>query len=151
MKYSCSCTIKAPINTVSKLFEDESLFHKWQDGFQSITLVKGEKNRTGAVSKIILQQGKMRIELTEEILKSNMPEEKIGLYVHKHMTNTQKSIFNDLGNGNTQYISEVEYTQFNGFLPRLMSWLFPGKFKAQSQKWMNQFKEMVESKEEHIN
>lgn len=48
-----------------------------------------------------------------------------------------------IGQNKTQYISEVEYTKFNGFIIKLMAKLFPNKFKAQSQKWMNQFKKFT--------
>lgn len=34
----------------------------------------------------------------------------------------------------------------NGIMPKLMAKLFPGMFKKQSQKWMDQFKEFVEKR-----
>ena len=84
------------------------------------------------------------MELFETILSLNLPEEKVALYEHIHMTNTQSSRFKSIENNRTLYTSEVEYTKFNGFLVKLMAKFFPGKFKEQSQKWMNQFKEFAE-------
>ncbi|MGB1003231.1 MAG: SRPBCC family protein [Salibacteraceae bacterium] len=144
MKYVCSCVINAPVQKVTELFLDDSNFSKWQDGFQSLEIISGEKWQVGTRSKIILQQGKMRIELEETILENNLPNMIMGRYEHKHMTNTQKSCFIATVDNKTEYISEVEYTQFNGVIPKLLSMLFPGKFKAQSQKWMNQFKKLAE-------
>ncbi len=54
-----------------------------------------------------------------------------------HMVNTQTTRFKVIEENKTQYISEVEYTKFNGIMI---------KFKEQNQKWMNQFKEFAENK-----
>lgn len=146
MKYRCSVLINKPIDEVVKLWEDESNFHQWQDGFQSIELISGEKNKEGAVSHILIQQGKMKIELKETVLVNDLPKEKTAKYVHKHMTNTQTTRFLSSSNSATEYISEVEYTQLNGITLKIMAKLFPGKFKAQSEKWMEQFKGFAENK-----
>lgn len=145
MKYKCTVQIKAPIDQVVELWENEDHFHEWQDDFESIELLEGVANVTGAKSKIIYN-GKMRIELIETIMSYNLPTEKSALYEHVHMTNTQVSCFESLDNGQTLYTSEVEYLKFNGLMPKMAAFLFPSKFKGQSQKWMNQFKAFVERK-----
>lgn len=146
MKYTCTIDINAPIDIVVSLWEDESSFKHWQDGFVRIDHLSGMKNAVGAKSKILLKD-KFEIELIETILIADLPREKKALYEHKHMTNTQSSRFKSLADDHTRYTSEVEYTQFNGFMIKLMARLFPSKFKAQSQKWMNQFKVFVEGRE----
>lgn len=143
MKYTCTIEINLPINKVVQLWEDENNFKAWQDGFKSIEHLSGTPHTKGAQSKIILED-KQRIELLETIISNNLPEEKIALYEHVHMTNTQTTRFRKIDSNTTQYISEVEYTKFNGLLIKLMAKLFPSKFKAQSQKWMNQFKAFAE-------
>ncbi len=145
MKYTCTIDINAPIETVVSLWEDETSFKYWQDGFVRIDHLSGMTNAVGAKSKILLKD-KFEIELIETILIADLPREKKALYEHKHMTNTQSSRFESLGDDHTRYTSEVEYTQFNGFIIKLMARLFPSKFKAQSQKWMNQFKAFVEGR-----
>ena len=144
MKYTCSTIINAPIDTVVSLWNDPQYFQEWQDGFQSITLLNGKANEIGSKSKIILKDG-MQIELIETIIINELPKEKKALYEHKHMINTQNSRFEIVDEDKTRYISEVEYIQFNGLMIKLMAKLFPGKFKNQSQKWMDQFKAFVES------
>lgn len=143
MKYICKIEINAPIDNVTSLWEDENNFKHWQDGFESIVLLSGYKNTEGSKSKITLS-GKHHIELIETIITHNLPSEKKALYEHKHMTNTQTSRFKSLEENKTEYISEVEYTNFNGLMIKMMAKLFPEKFKEQSQKWMNQFKEFAE-------
>jgi uncharacterized membrane protein len=143
MKYTCSITINLPITKTVSLWKDENNFKEWQDGFKSIELLSGTKNTKGAKSKILFE-GKQKMELLETVITNDLPNEKIGLYEHVHMTNTQTSRFVAIDENTTQYISEVEYTQFNGFMIKVFAKLFPSKFKAQSQKWMNQFKVFAE-------
>ncbi len=143
MKYTCSVDINLPIDKVVALWDNENNFKEWQDGFESIEHLEGKLNTKGAKSRIIFQ-GKRRIELLETIISSNLPQERIALYEHIHMTNTQTTRFKTIGDNKTQFISEVEYTKFNGIMIKLMVIFFPSKFKEQSQKWMNQFKEFSE-------
>jgi len=145
MKYTCTVDIDLPLNKVAELWANEAHFDQWQDGFQSIQLIDGPKDMVGSTSRIIFQQGKRRMELVETILHNNLPKEKKALYEHIHMTNTQTTRFESLSDNKTRYTSEVEYTQFNGVMPRIMAKLFPGMFKKQSQKWMNQFKAFAEN------
>ena len=143
MKYTCKVDIDLPIDRTVALWEDETNFKEWQDGFKSIEHLSGLPNSKGAKSKIILQK-KRKIELLETIILSDLPKNKIALYEHIHMTNTQTTSFKTINQNKTQYISEMEYTKFNGIMIKLIAKLFPSKFKDQSQKWMNQFKEFAE-------
>ncbi|WP_299229105.1 SRPBCC family protein [uncultured Psychroserpens sp.] len=145
MTYQYTIDINLPIDIVVKLWSDETNFHKWQDGFQSIELLEGKANTIDAKSKIILQQGKRSIELIETIICNDLPREKKALYEHVHMTNTQTTRFEKISKNKTKYTSKVTYTRFNGFMPKLLSKLFPNMFKKQSQKWMNQFKTFAEN------
>ncbi len=145
MKYTCTVDINLPIDKVVALWEDENHFKKWQDGFQSIEHLEGQLNKPGSKSKILLEQGNVFMELIETIISNNLPKEKKAFYEHIHMSNTQTTRFKELSETKTQHISEVEYTQFNGLMPKLMAKLFPSMFKKQSQKWMDQFKDFVEN------
>ncbi len=86
------------------------------------------------------------MELIETILEYNLPDEKLALYEHEHMVNTQSSRFSAIDEDHTRYTSEVNYIKFNGLLIKIIFRLFPGKLKAQSQKWMDQFKAFAESR-----
>ena len=145
MKYTCTVDINLPIDRVASLWSDENHLKHWQDGFKSIEHLEGKPGAVGAKSRLLYQQGKKNLELTETIITDNLPDEKKALYEHVHMVNTQSTRFVQIAEHKTRYISVVEYTQFNGFLPNLMAKLFPGMFKKQSQKWMDQFKEFAEN------
>ena len=54
--------------------------------------------------------------------------------------------FIKLDSGMTRLEQNIHYTKFNGFLPKLLVKLFPGIFKKQVQKWLNQFKTFVEKR-----
>lgn len=145
MKYTCEIDINLPLETVVELWKNEQNFQYWQDGFQSIELIEGEHGAINSKSRIILKQGKREMELIETILINDLPKEKKAEYVHIHMSNTQSSRFRKVNDQTTRYISEVEYTHFSGFAPKVMAKIFPGMFKKQSLKWMEQFKVFAES------
>lgn len=144
MRYICEIDIHLPIDKTVELWKNPDYFKNWQDGFERMEHISGQPETKGAKSKIYFN-GKRKMELLETIITSDLPNAKIALYEHIHMTNTQASRFEAIGPNKTKYISEVEYTNFNGLLIKLMARLFPGKFKQQSQKWMEQFKAFAES------
>ena len=145
MKYTCSIVIEKPIAEVISLWDNPTYYEQWQDGFKSIELLKGEYNTVGAKSKILFD-GKVKMELMETLITVNLPAEKTALYEHIHMSNTQTTRFEALATDKTKYISEVNYTQFNTILVKIMAKCFPSMFKKQSQKWMTQFKKFAEEK-----
>ena len=61
------------------------------------------------------------------------------------MDNTMTCYFTELGVNKTKYVSEIEYTAFRGFIPKAMATLFPGMFKKQVQKWLDNFKAFAEN------
>ena len=143
MKFVCKVEINKPISEVVELWKNEGNFKYWQDGFIKIEHLN-EPDKVGSKSKILFEQNKRKMELIETITVLNLPSEKNAIYEHTHMTNTSTTNFIDLGNSRTEYTAEIEYTKFNGIIPKLMSKFFPGIFKKQTQKWLNQFKEFAE-------
>jgi len=47
MKFTCSVDVNLPLDKVAFLFEDEESAKHWQDDFESITLISGEKKSAG--------------------------------------------------------------------------------------------------------
>ena len=144
MKFTCSIDINKPRETVVALFEDPQYLGEYQDGFISKELESGESMQTGAVSTMYYKQGKGQMKLTETILKNELPDIFISSYHHKHMDNTMTCRFETLSNNQTRYTSEIHYTAFRGFLPRILARLFPSMFKKQVQKWLTNFKHFAE-------
>ena len=145
MKYTCNIEVKRSKEDCVKLWLDESYYARWQDGFQYKEWKYGRPNATGSISNILFAQGKRKIELEETILENNLPDFILGEYVHVHMINSQKISFQSISETTTLITSEVDYKAFYSFLPKMMAKLFPGMFKKQSQKWLDQFKRMAET------
>lgn len=143
MKYSSSQTIQSNIEYVTKLLQDTSQYHLWQDGFISINPL--ETNTSGnSRNRLFYQMKNNEMELTETILEDEMPMSKTCLYEHKHMVNTLKTSFRSESINETIMTYEVDCLKFNHFIPRLMAKLFPGMFNKQSDKWMHQLKALAE-------
>lgn len=144
MKFTCSVIVNRPIKEVVNLFRDPNNLKEYQDGFIKKELISGVEGEVDAKAKMYYEMGKRDMVITETIIVNNLPEEFLGSYHHKHMDNTMRCNFVDLGNNKTQYNTEIDYTAFRGFAPRVMAFLFPGMFKKQVQKWLDNFKEFAE-------
>ena len=84
------------------------------------------------------------MELIATIVENELPDSLTAVYQHEHMTNTLTTRFEAIEPGATRYVAEVEYTMFNGFLPRLMAAMFPGMFRRQNQDWLEHFRDFAE-------
>lgn len=144
MKFNCSVVINRPINEVVTLFKNPAYLGEYQEGFIRKELVSGEEGAENAVSLMYYKAGNREMEIEETILVNNLPDEFFGRYHHKHMDNTMQVWFSDLGNNQTQYYTEIEYTAFRGLMPRMMARLFPGMFQKQVQRWLDNFKMFAE-------
>ncbi|MCT4625130.1 MAG: SRPBCC family protein [Schleiferiaceae bacterium] len=144
MKYSCQVEINQPIAKVVELFKDPNNLKEWQDGFLRLEHVTGTPETNGAKSKLFYKFGKNEMELLETIQKVDWPNEFTALYEHKHMSNTLSNKFTALGEHTTLLVQEVDYLEFKALIPRILSILFPGMFRRQVQKWLDQFKAFAE-------
>ena len=144
MKFSGAIEINKPRALVAKLFADPKNLKEYQDGFVRKELQSGQEGQTGAVSTMYYSDGKRDMILTETILSNNLPDSFEAAYHHKHMDNTMKCSFTEITPNKTRYDYEFEYTRINWFLPKLMAILFPGMYRKQGEKWMQQFKDFVE-------
>ena len=144
MKFTCSVDIDLPLDRVVELFDNVANLKHWQDGFISHEHVSGVPGESGTISRLIYKSGKREINLTETIVTNDLPAEFTALYEAKEMTNTMSNKFSSLTENSTRYIAEINYIKFNGIMVKLMATVFPGMFKKQVQKWLNQFKGFCE-------
>ena len=144
MKFTSEVEIADDYRTVAEIWSNEAYFHRWQDGFQKKIALFGRKGEVGCKSEIFYNQGKSSMQLVETVLKNDLPESFSAKYEHSHMDNILNVHFMSSGEHQTTLNYEVDYIAFRGIMPRIMSFLFPGMFKRQVQKWLNQFKRFVE-------
>jgi uncharacterized membrane protein len=144
MKFTCQVDINLPIDRVIQLFDNVDNLKEWQDGFISHEHVSGVPGETGSKSRFRYRSDKREIVLVETIITRDFPDEFTALYEAKEMTNTMSNKFTALSENSTRYVAEINYIKLNGFMVKLMATLFPGMFKRQVQKWLNQFKDFCE-------
>jgi hypothetical protein len=146
MHFTCSVDIDVSRTDAVALFLRQDSRSLWQSGLERIEPISGTPGAVGAKSRLVFRTGRGRMELIETILVSRMPEEWTALYEHTHMVNTMSNRFCSIDDQRTRYDAEIEYTQFNGFVPRLMARLMPGMFKTQTQRMLDRFKTLAESR-----
>ncbi|MEE9407092.1 MAG: hypothetical protein V3V28_03345 [Polaribacter sp.] len=151
MKFICSVIINSSKNNVAKLFGNPDFLGEYQDGFLRKKHISGEAGKEGSISKMYYKMGKGEMELTETILKNELPNSFSAFYFHKHTENTMTSTFITLDENITELSAEIDYTALKGFMVKIIAFLFPSFFKKQVQKWLKNFKVFVEKQSNTVN
>lgn len=144
MKFKYSVDIQAPIDKVVSVFIDPSFRSEYQEGYVDSELLEGEEGQNGAVSKIYFKNNKNEMKLIETIVSNQLPARFEAFYHHKHMDNTHITSFISLDANTTRYTTEGEYIRISWIMPKLLSLLMPSMFSKPAQRWMNNFKALVE-------
>ncbi len=147
MKFMCSVTVAQPREKVIDLFMNPDNLKHYQTGFIKKEQLSGAPQQNGATAKLYYKMGKGVMELTETVIENNLPNSFHAQYHHKNTDNTMKSSFKVINDNTTLLESEIDYTAFRGFLIKVMAFLFPGMFKKQVQKWLNNLKAYAENQD----
>lgn len=147
MKFTCSVTINKPKAQVVEFFSNPKFIKDYQEGFIRKNHISGDEGQTGAISKMYYKLGKGEMELTETITANKLPDSFAAQYHHKHTDNTMLCTFKEVDSNSTQCDWNIEYTAFRGFFINIMKTLFPGMFKKQVHKWLQNFKTFVEKQD----
>jgi hypothetical protein len=142
MKYSVSIDINAPLDEVVKRFDNPDLMKEWMNGLVSFEHLSGEPGQPGAKSRLVFQMGKRRIEMTETVLVRDLPARFDGSYEAGGVYNEVGNSFKEIDENTTRY-ETTQYFRFTGGM-KIIGWLFPGAFKKQSMKYLQDFKAFVE-------
>ena len=145
MKYTTEIEIEKPIDRVIELFDNPDNLKKWMEGLQSFEHISGTPGEPGAKSRLFFKMGKREVEMIETLSVRNLPDEFSATYEAKGVFNIAKNKFVKLSETRTRYVSENEF-QFKGFM-KLFAFLIPGAFKKQSFKYLQHFKDFVESQD----
>lgn len=144
MKYTCEIVIDRPLDEVIALFDNPDNLKEWQPGLIDIEHLSGDPGHPGAKARLKYNMGNRNVEMTETILTRNLPEEFSSTYEAKNVYNIVKNTFEKVDENRTKWTAFQEFKLY-GFM-KLFGWLMPGSFKKQSMKYMEYFKEFVESK-----
>ena len=142
MKYQQKITIDKPRKEVIEKFSDPDNLEHWQRGFIFMKPINGQLGAEGSQNLLKYEMGKREIEMTETILKNNLPHEFSATYEAKGVYNFQVNRFHETPENHTTWIADNEFN-FSGFM-KLFGWFMPGAFKKQSRQYMEDFKAFVE-------
>jgi uncharacterized membrane protein len=145
MKYTNQVIISRPLAEVVEQFDSEENLYKWMTGLTNYEHLSGTPGQPGAKAVLTVKMGKREMQMTETILKRNLPEEFTGVYETPGVENIQVNRFEETTEGHTRYICETEF-KFERLSMKIISKLFPGAFKKQSLGFMNSFKNFVEGR-----
>ncbi len=153
MKYTNSIEIALPREKVAQLLADPAHIPKWLRGLVLHEPVNGIHGQLGTKSRVVMQSGQRKIELTETITRRD-PADLHGIprasvvhfdreIVGAGMWSVQRDRLTEANPDTTLWESDSEY-RFSSLLMRLVGLLMPGSFHTQSQQHMQDFKAFAE-------
>ena len=144
MKYTSEIKIDLPREKVIELYDNPDNLKQWQEGLESFEHLSGDPGTVGAKSLIKYKMGKRKIEMTETILKKDLPNNYDFLFEAKGVWNEVKNSFSEINPNQTKWTIENDF-RGKGMMA-VMMFLMPGMFKKQTMKFMISFKDFAESK-----
>lgn len=142
--FTCTVDIDLPRTRVIELFDNPDNMKHWQDGFESFEHVAGNPGEPGAQSIVRYNMKGRKFELLETVIKRELPKQFHGTYEGHWGKNSMNNYFEELSPERTRWRAELEYTEVNSLMMKLMGFFMPGMFKRQTQKWLDQFKAFAE-------
>ncbi|MFD6096175.1 SRPBCC family protein [Nocardiopsis flavescens] len=153
MKYTNSIEIALPREQVARLLADPAHIPKWLRGIVLHEPVDGMHGRLGTTSRVVMEAGRQKIELTETVTRRepedlhDIPREVVVHFDRETagagMWSVVRDRLTETGPETTLWESESEY-RFSGLLMRLVGLVMPGSFHKQSQQHMQDFKAFAE-------
>lgn len=142
MTFMCELVIDAPRTKVIKLFDNSGNLKKWQPGLKSFEHLDGKPRQNGAKSRLLYDMKGREVEMTETVIKRDLPEMFAATYEAKGVWNQVTNRFFETGSGGTRWVAEHEFKN-TSFIS--LSAAFRGKtFQKQTTEDMNRFKTYVE-------
>ena len=148
LSYYEDIIIKSNFEDVIELHENPSLMKNYMPGLISYDLIKGESRKTGAVAEITVifntnESVSRRIVMNEEVILSNLPNQKIIIYNTGAVKNTISYRFIKMGENKTQFFRSHEY-EFSTY-KKVSSFFMSKKIKRESYTYLKNFKKFVEN------
>lgn len=139
LKYQLDIDIHKPIHQVIALFANRTHLTKWQPGLLSSEQIESYPHPR---YKLLMSIGRRKMEMTETILRNDLPSHFEGTYEMKGIHNHVHNAFEAIAPGTTRWTCITEY-RFTGLM-RLVAFFIKGDFKKQSYIIMSNFKNFAE-------
>ncbi|NND94762.1 MAG: SRPBCC family protein [Flavobacteriales bacterium] len=148
VSYGYTVDIKKPIEKTWDISQDQSQYHKWLEGFQSMELLSGEYMKEGSTYKVIVNPGEGQddFEMIETLI-SIKENDHVQLHFDSEMMDFDQTMTFTEENGVTTIKTDSKVIP-KGVMMRAMFTLMEGlggAFTKQEAKNMEALKELVES------
>ncbi|ETN95183.1 SRPBCC family protein [Zhouia amylolytica] len=144
MKYQHIIIIDLPRNEVVEKFNSVDNLRHWQKGFISFEHLEGTPRKMNAKSYIKYQLGNRKIDMTETVLKNDLPDAFHVTYETEGVFNRQENYFEIIDDYHTKWIAISEF-KFTNLIMKIIGTLMPNVFKKQSYAYMVDFKNFAEN------
>lgn len=142
--YTTEISVDVPLETVFTEFNKSENAVKWIPEIKKIEVVTQTPEKKGTISKIVLDANGQEITMTEKVL-AYVPNKKVILfYDAENMLKKNEYLFSE--NKGKTTITLNASCQSESYIMACMFPFFKGTFKAQDQKYLNNFKEFVANK-----
>ena len=145
MKFKLELPINKSRAEAWKAFDNVENMKKWQPTLVSFEPVSGTPGQTGAVSKLTYSENNREFALIEKITLRDEPHRFDGVYENAFADNVIQNSFIEQGKDRTLWVMETEF-KFKTLLMKFMGPLMKKSFVTRTQKDMQRFKEMAESR-----
>jgi uncharacterized protein YndB with AHSA1/START domain len=145
MKFRSELLINKPRANVWNAFDNPQNMKKWQRSLITFETVSGTQGQPGAVSILTFEEHGRQFELTERVTYREEPNRLDGVYENDFADNIVKNTFVEQGKEQTLWVVETEF-KFKTLVMRILGPWMKKNFVARTQKDMERFKEMVESR-----
>ncbi len=139
LTYRQEIVINKPLDEVIRVFSNRDKIALWQPGLLSSELVESHPYPK---YKLLFQFGRRKMEMTETILRDELPLHFDGTYKMKGVFNSVRNSFEKVSPSSTRWVSDVEF-RFSGLM-RIIAFFMKDDFKKQSEIIMSNFKRFVE-------
>lgn len=144
MHYKTEITVNVALDEFVKKLQNPYNRKHWQKGLVLLEHINGQPGMIGSKMKLHFHFGKRKLNLTETVIESNLPENFQASYDNEDMYNIQKNYFSRTKDGYTKWISENEFYPKTFFM-KLMTTFMKNTFKKQSLTYMSDFKKFAET------
>tara|TARA_B100000497_G_C7658064_1_gene396211 strand:- start:992 stop:1492 length:501 start_codon:yes stop_codon:yes gene_type:complete len=143
VEYSSHVSINKPLKEVWAVYQDEGKMRDWLEGFESIELVKGNRNDIGSEYIVKMNQEGQTFEI-KETLKSYKEFENINFdFDNEMMLMNYNTEFTENEIGTTIHSRSI--VRGHGILMRAMMPFIKGSMIAQEEKNLRGLKEVIEA------
>lgn len=143
MNYTIEIEIDAPIEKVAALVGDTTNRIEWMEGIVSQEHVSGSPGMPGAKDQVVFEMDGNTIELEATVIERDLPDEFRQTMEAPQVLMTMTTRLTSLPSERTKYVWDQEY-EFNGMLEKIVGATMRSKFKSQTQKHAENFKEFSE-------